>query len=142
MEKFNYESIAEDAADTSEEQRAANLFKEQQQVVWRRTDRLFAGLMTFQWLAGIIFALVISPKTWEGASSQTHIHVWVAVFLGGIISGFPIALALFRPGWNITRYSIAIGQMLMSALLIHLTGGRIETHFHVFWTMRSNSFVG
>jgi signal transduction histidine kinase len=30
---------------------------------------------------------------------------------------------------------IAAGQMLMSGLLIHLTGGRIETHFHVFGSL-------
>ncbi len=30
---------------------------------------------------------------------------------------------------------VAIGQMLMSALLIHLMGGRIEAHFHVFGSL-------
>lgn len=45
-----------------------------------------------------------------------------------------------RPGARITRYTIAIGQMLMSALLIHLTGGRIETHFHVFGSLAFLAF--
>src|SRR5437868_9488883 len=36
------------------------------------------------------------------------------------------------PGQTVTRYVIAVAQMLMSALLISVTGGRIETHFHVF----------
>jgi len=35
----------------------------------------------------------------------------------------------------LTRHIIAISQMLMGALLIHLTGGRIETHFHVFGSL-------
>ena len=35
---------------------------------------------------------------------------------------------------------IAIGQMLMGALLIHLTGGRIETHFHVFGSLALLAF--
>jgi hypothetical protein len=30
--------------------------------------------------------------------------------------------------------------MLMSALLIHLTGGRIETHFHVFGSLAFLAF--
>ena len=30
---------------------------------------------------------------------------------------------------------IAAAQMLIGALLIHLTGGRIETHFHVFGSL-------
>jgi PAS domain S-box-containing protein len=34
-----------------------------------------------------------------------------------------------------TRHAVASGQMLMSALLIHLTGGRIEAHFHVFGSL-------
>ena len=44
-------------------------------------------------------------------------------------------LALTRPGRASTRHVIAVGQMLTSALLIHLTGGRIETHFHVFGSL-------
>ena len=39
------------------------------------------------------------------------------------------------PGQVITRHIIAISQMLMGALLIHLTGGRIETHFHIFGSL-------
>src|SRR5204862_744210 len=32
------------------------------------------------------------------------------------------------------------GQMLMSALLIHITGGRVETHFHVFGSLAILAF--
>src|SRR4029077_3688972 len=38
-------------------------------------------------------------------------------------------------GLALTRHVVALAQMLMSALLIHLTGGRIETHFHVFGSL-------
>ena len=44
-------------------------------------------------------------------------------------------LALLRPGEPFTRHTIGVAQMLMGALLIHLTGGRIETHFHVFGSL-------
>src|SRR5688572_23166711 len=40
-----------------------------------------------------------------------------------------------RPCWAATRHVIALAQMRWSALLIHLTGGRIETHFHVFGSL-------
>jgi len=103
--------------------------------IYRRTDRLFAYLMFLQWIAGICAAIWISPRTWVGSYSETHIHVWAAIFLGGVISFFPISLALLRPGSTLTRHAVAIGQMLMSALLIHLSGGRIETHFHVFGSL-------
>jgi PAS domain S-box-containing protein len=101
---------------------------------------MFAVLMLVQWIAGIAASLWISPKTWTGQYSQTHIHVWAAVFLGGAISIFPIILILTRSGHVATRYIVAIAQMLMSALLIHLTGGRIETHFHVFGSLAFLSF--
>jgi two-component system cell cycle sensor histidine kinase/response regulator CckA len=120
--------------------RVKTLFTEHQQAIFKRTDRMFAVLMAIQWMAGIAAALWISPKTWAGQHSQTHIHVWAAVFLGSVISIFPIILALKRPGETSTRYVIAIAQMLMSSLLIHLTGGRIETHFHVFGSLAFLSF--
>src|SRR5437762_9830573 len=44
------------------------------------------------------------------------------------------------PGSFATRNVIAVAQMLMSALLIALTGGRIETHFHVFGSLVILSF--
>lgn len=119
---------------------ADRILKEQQQRIYRQTDRMFAGLMILQWLGGIIAALVISPSTWIGQTNQVHLHVWAAVVLGGLISAMPITLALLYPGREITRYTIAVGQMLMSSLLIHLTGGRIETHFHVFGSLAFLSF--
>lgn len=121
-------------------QRAGELFAEHKQSIYRHTDRLFAVLMGVQWVAGILAALWITPRTWVGSSSQTHIHVWAAIFLGGAINIFPIVLAIKKPGAATTRYAIATGQVLMSALLIHLTGGRIETHFHVFGSLAFLAF--
>ena len=120
--------------------RAAVLFAEHQQTIYRNTDHLFAGLMIVQWVAGIVAALWISPRTWIGTVSHTHQHVWAAIFLGGTISILPIVLAFKKPGESLTRYSIATGQILMSALLIYLTGGRIETHFHVFGSLAFLAF--
>ena len=122
------------------ERRAAFLFRQSQQAIYRRVDRLFAGLMLFQWVAGVIAAWVISPRAWEGATSHVHIHVWAALLFGGVITLFPVLLALVRPGELSTRYTIAVSQMLMSALLIHLSGGRIETHFHVFGSLAFLAF--
>jgi len=120
---------------TTEEQRAFELFQEARQKTHRHTDRLFANLMILQWLAAIVAAVVISPRTWIGDASQTHAHVWAAIFLGGAITSFPVYLALKHPGRALTRYTIGVAQMLFSALLIHLTGGRVETHFHIFGSL-------
>jgi diguanylate cyclase (GGDEF)-like protein len=127
-------------ADESFRRRVKDLYAEHRRATFERTDRMFAALMFVQWVAGIAAAVWLSPKTWAGSYSQTHIHIWAAVFLGGAISLFPISLALLRPGENSTRYLIATSQMLMSSLLIHLTGGRIETHFHVFGSLAFLSF--
>ena len=116
------------------------LFATYQQQIYRRTDRLFAYLMAGQWIAGIVFALVVSPRTWAGDQSTIHAHVWAAVFLGGAISLFPALLGILHPGAAVTRYLIATAQMLMGALLIHLTTGRIETHFHVFGSLAFLAF--
>jgi hypothetical protein len=120
--------------------RTKELFDQHRVTVYRQTDRIFLILMPLQWVAGIIFALVVSPKSWIGQYSQTHLHVWLAIFLGGAISIFPILLAWLRPGELLTRNVIAVAQLLMSALLIHLSGGRIETHFHVFGSLAFLAF--
>src|SRR6202162_1456988 len=113
----------------------AEHFESHCQQVWQRTDRMFAGLMVLQWLAGIGVALWITPLTWIGAASSVHLHVLAAIFLGSAIAAFPILLVFLRPGRAITRHIIAVAQMLASALLIHLTGGRIETHFQIFGSL-------
>jgi len=120
--------------------RTTELLQEQDANLFIRTDHLFAILMIIQWIAGIGAALWISPKTWFGAQSQTHLHIYAAIFLGGALALYPIFLALWRPGHVYTRHTIAISQMLTSALLIHLTGGRIETHFHIFGSLAFLAF--
>ncbi|HLW76189.1 MAG TPA: response regulator, partial [Bryobacteraceae bacterium] len=69
-----------------------------------------------------------------------HIHVWLAIFLGGAITSLPVYLTIVRPTDAFTRHTVAVCQMLMSSLLIHLSGGRIETHFHVFGSLAFLAF--
>jgi len=125
---------------TDVSQRAEELFESIRDQLNRRTDRFFAWLMFGQWVFGILIAAIYSPYGWAGKVRTVHVHVYAAIFLGAAISGLPIVLALLRPGAPVTRYVIAAAQMLWSALLIHLTGGRIETHFHVFGSLAFLSF--
>jgi two-component system sensor histidine kinase/response regulator len=120
--------------------RANQLFDQMREGIYRRTDRMFAGLMVFQWIAGIVAALVIAPTTWAGGESSTNLHVWAAIFIGGANALLPVVLVLTMPGKAITRQVIAICQMLTSCLLIDLTGGRIETHFHFFGSLAFLAF--
>ncbi|MBN9420634.1 MAG: PAS domain S-box protein [Candidatus Eremiobacteraeota bacterium] len=122
-----------------EGERAAELLALHQSSIYSRTDRLFAHLLLFEWLWSILFAALITPRTWAGAASEPHVHLLAAVILGGLISIFPVIMVHFHPGERQTRYGIACAQMLMSALLIHTSGGRIETHFHIFGSL---AFLG
>jgi two-component system, sensor histidine kinase and response regulator len=116
------------------------IFEQQRQRLYRRTDRMFAVLMALQWVGGIVAAYLITPRTWHGSQSQIHPHLWAAVVFGGLIALLPITLAVKFPGRMITRHVIAICQMLFSTLFIHISGGRIETHFHVFGSLAFLAF--
>lgn len=122
------------------QKRTDQLLKDHERKIWAETDRMFVVLMLLQWIGGIWAALYVSPYTWIGRISTVHIHVWAAVVMGGLISVPPILLAIWKPGEQITRHVIAVSQGCWSALLIHLTGGRIETHFHVFGSLAILAF--
>jgi hypothetical protein len=96
--------------------RAQQRFEVERRRLMIATDRLFGGLMVGQWIFAIVIALVFSPYAWEGREKAIHPHIWTAILLGGAISGLPLLLIALRPG-------------------AALTGGRIETHFHVFGSL-------
>ena len=104
------------------------------------TDRMFAVLMLVQWFFAIALAVLVSPYAWAGKTREFHPHLLAAIFMGGGIALFPVLLAIYRPGHAVTRHVMCASQMLWSALFIHLTGGRIETHFHVFGSLAFVAF--
>lgn len=120
--------------------RAQEIFRQHQEAIHTRTDHLFGRLFILEYVAGITAALVISPKTWIGSQGAVHIHVYAAIVLGAAIFSFPWFLILTKPGRPFTRHMVGISQMLFSALLIHLSGGRIETHFHIFGSLAFLAF--
>ena len=135
------DEILEASASTQQvEERATELFREQRRAAMSQVDRVFLYLMLAQWAFGVAIAFMVSPSSWEGKVQTVHLHVQLALLLGGALSSLPIALAIMRPGDAITRHVMAVAQVLWSALLIHLTGGRIETHFHVFVSLAFLAF--
>jgi hypothetical protein len=104
------------------------------------TDRAFAVVLIVEWLVGILLALLVSPFAWEGTQFSVHIHVWAAVLLGSLHIFPPLLLIWRAPGRPLTRHVVAVAQMLTAALFIHLTGGRIETHFMVFGSLAFLAF--
>ncbi|WP_435022670.1 response regulator (plasmid) [Tundrisphaera sp. TA3] len=121
------------------EARARTILGGQIRRINRWTDRFFAGLLIAQWAAAIGLVAWIAPLTWDGPESRIHPHVWLASGLGGLIVAPVVVLLRLRPEAS-AGYVVAVAQMLIGSLLIHLTGGRIETHFHVFGSLALLAF--
>ncbi len=120
--------------------RAQRLAERHLHEVYVKTDRLMLVILLCQWAFALGLALTISPYGWSGKVKSIHIHVQLAVLLGAVLNAMPVYLILRHPGRWFTRQAVAATQMLWSALLIHLTGGRIETHFHVFGSLAFLAF--
>lgn len=116
------------------------LFRKEHGRICERTDRLIAFIMCLQWPAAIASAVWMSPSRMAGNEMAPHPHLLAAIYLGGLITLPPVALALLRPGMISTRHILAACQMLMSGLLIHISGGHLETHFHVFGSLAFLAF--
>lgn len=120
--------------------RADHIFAADRRSLRRHTNRVFASLFILQWLAGIAAAVLTSPLTWSGSVSSLHLHVWAALVLGGLIAVPAALIAFFAADREETPFAVAVAQMLASGLLIHITGGRIETHFHIFGSLAFLAF--
>ncbi len=131
-------SINNDADDHLQQQAsddAQTIYASERQTYHARIDKLFIVLFCLQWPAAVALALFMTPTTWAGSESSTHLHVYMSIGLGGLATLFPMWLAWKRPGAVITRHVIAASTMTFTALFIHLSGGRDEGHFHFFMMM-------
>jgi two-component system sensor histidine kinase/response regulator len=126
-QKSTFESAATD--------RAEKIYRVLRRNTFQATDRMFAWLIVFEWLAAMAAASLISPQIWP--SDNPLRLICNAAELAGLIYLVPLYLALRSPGHAYTRHTIAIGQMLTPALFIHLTGGGFETHFFIFGALAS-----
>src|SRR5689334_18944559 len=115
--------------------RRQELFVQSLRARHARMDRLFLKLLLGQWVLALVVAIAFGTRTRNGAESSLHLHIKLVIVFGAVINALPLALVRMRPAWWGTRHSIAIAQMLWSAVLITVTGGRIETHFHIFGSL-------
>ena len=120
--------------------RVKAVYQQERNDVVRHANRMFVVLLLLQCLALILAALFITPRTWIGSLSYAHTHLWAAVILGPLLTIAPVALVYLQPEHVLTRHTVAAAQVMYSALLIHLTGGRIETHFHIFGSLAFLTF--
>lgn len=118
------------ATDTSEQANA--IFETRLRGIRTRMDVMFAWVSVGLWAFAMFLALTVSPYAWEGKSKTVHIHVQLALVMGAFLATIPFLMTRLKPGTALARHLIAANMILWSALLIHLTGGRIETHFFIF----------
>ena len=124
----------------SHQKRADEILAAHLLTIHRHTDRLFAVLFVVQWVFAIVSRTgsVASHVDWRTERSPPPC-------VGGICHGRD-AVDRSDPdghlstGTTSTRMVIAVAQVLYSGLLIHLTGGRIETHFHIFGSLAVMAF--
>lgn len=115
--------------------RAEELFTSQLTEQRVRLDRLFSKLMLVQWLAAIVVAVFYSPLGWADKQFAPGGYLTLALLGGAVLTLVPFAVGHYRPGTALSRHTIAICQILWSSMFIHLSGGRIETHFHIFGSL-------
>jgi PAS domain S-box-containing protein len=107
------------------------LLAEYRQEVWDRTDRMFLLLLLSQAVIAIGAALLTAPQPWDGPLGFPML-AWKALALGIVIGALPLMAVYSRPGSRSTRREIAVGQGLMTSLLIHVAGGRHEMHYAIY----------
>ncbi len=100
-----------------------------------KSDRVLAVALIAQWVVLVGLALIVTPKTWIGATASPNTHLIAAIVLGGLAAGFPAFLAWTRPGAVMTRLCVGVAFAVMGGLYVHVGGGRIEFHFHYFASM-------
>ncbi|MBO9668616.1 MAG: hypothetical protein J7501_17595 [Bdellovibrio sp.] len=116
------------------------IFDQQLYEIALRADRSFAILMGIQWLVAILMAWQVFPHSLLSQYYSMDGNVLFALVVGGFLALPPIFLVLVMPGTTLSRMVIATGQMCFSVLLIHLSGGRIETHFHILISLALLAF--
>jgi len=123
------------AKESAHAERGKRLFDEQLLIQRSNLDRVFSKLLLVQWLAAIVVAIVWSPTGWADKNQNPGGFVTLAILAGGVLALTPLVMSRLMTGARVTRHVMAAAQMLFSALFIHLSAGRIETHFHIFGSL-------
>ena len=88
----------------------------------RRSDRLLGGFLVVQWLLVAVVAGAVGSEV-------------TPVAVGGALLLLALGLVVSRPGYFVTRGTVALGQLLLVSLLQRLTGSVAVTYFHLFGSL-------
>ncbi len=97
--------------------------------VFARTNRLFFWFLLAQWAFTSGFALWVAA---EGASPGLAAGV---VCAGGVLALPAVGLIRWLPHAFVTRCTVALAQIGFGVLLVQLSGGRLEAHYHAFGSL-------
>lgn len=93
----------------------------------RHDKRVFWGLFV-QWSLVLVATFVAAANV---DINDTGL-VWSALLWNGGLTSLAMWQTLRSPGSVLARWSIGTTQALMSVMLLSVSGGRIETHLHLF----------
>ena len=119
---------------------AAEKFQAADKALALSVDRMMSILLAVEWIGMMAVALIAAPQIWDTAIGRLHPQVFAAILAGPAFILPAILLARLYPARQITRHIIAVAQILVSVLLIYVTGGRIETHSFVFGSLAILAF--
>jgi signal transduction histidine kinase len=119
--------------------RAEELIKAQSLAIGRRTDRLFAWLFVAQLLVGIAAATWIAPTHPRLSPFANALFarspLYSITMLGTLATLLPLVAIWRWPGARLTRYIVAVCQMIWAALLFQFSAGHTGSHFPVFGSL-------
>jgi signal transduction histidine kinase/DNA-binding NarL/FixJ family response regulator len=102
-------------------------------------DRALSWLLLVEWVGAMIVARILTPPAAERWLGMPDLFA-AAVVLGALATLPAVAVARLRPGVASTRHVVGLAQMLIGVILVHVTGGRIETHFYIFGSLAFLAF--
>lgn len=79
----------------------------------------FHYLLPLQWMMAIVLAVFWSPAVYRGMEETLHPNVWLALFLGGLITFTSFCSVMLFSGRS-TRHWLMASQLLMLGLLLHI----------------------
>ena len=120
--------------------RSLFLFNESLARVQKDASQLFAYLFCAQWITIVISAILVNLESGGKAIGRLDQHLLLAVVVGALLTALFVALTLKRPTARLTHHIIAASPMVWSTLLLHLSNGKIQTHFHIFGALAFLAF--
>jgi signal transduction histidine kinase len=99
------------------------VFAEGLAAIHQRADQFLVWIILADWLMAVVLSRLSMPLALAGFCNLPAAY-----------------LVADKPGWRWTRHAVAVTLTLWSGVLVQLTGGRVETHFHLFATLACLAF--